>query len=84
MTFWSLIWRLVAYGIGDDWDTGDGLDLRKGSPTRTLIAQGIRAERRERGARIVRRFSRDPIVERRERLIEQRAAAARPRLRMVK
>lgn len=49
----------------------------RGTPTRQLIAASIRNERRERGAMICWRYSRDRVVEQRE----QKAARSRwPRL----
>jgi hypothetical protein len=69
-------WRTVlGYLLGDEpWEKPE-IDL-KSPAVRRMVARAIRANRREvRGARIVPKFSRDPVVERRERLVEQRAQA---------
>lgn len=73
---------LALMHVNDPWDGGQ-LDLKRPA-VRKMLARAIRANRHEvRGCRIVRRFSRDPVVERRERLLEQRAMTSRRHLRMV-
>lgn len=75
---------LIATHVNDPWDGGK-VDLKRPA-VRKMIARAIVANRRElRGVRIVRKYSRDPVVERRERLLEQQPPALPKRapLRMV-
>jgi hypothetical protein len=60
---------LALVHVNDPWD-GGVVDL-KSPAVRRMIARAIWADRRElRGVRIVRRYSRDPVVERREMSLE--------------
>ncbi len=80
-----LWWKSCAFGrrvllavlyVNDPWD--GGVVNLKSRAVRSMIARAIVARRRElRGARIVRKYSRDPVVERRERLLEQRKVPVR-------
>ena len=79
--FWD-----VVYALSAGWEPfrePDTLDLR--SPTlRKLMADALRRERQEqRGWQVYRRFSRDPVVDRRERKLAQQTAEARGRMRLA-
>lgn len=78
--FWD-----VVYALSAGWEPFREPDtLNLDSPTlRVLIARAIRNERRERGAMIVRRYSRDPVVDRRERKLAQQKAEASGRMRLA-
>ena len=66
------LWLALTH-VNEPWDERQ-IDMTR-PELRRMLARAIRTNRRElRGARIVRKYSRDPVVERRERLIEQRAA----------
>ena len=87
--FW---WKCCAFArrcllalvhVNDPWDSQQ-LDLERPA-LRRMIARAVWENRHEqRGARIVRKYSRDPVVERRERWIEQRKAAQGRVMRMVR
>jgi hypothetical protein len=88
--------RAVWLWLTDDVNRpGVALDLRRSSPrgrvTRKLIAEAIRTQRRENKVFIYRRYSRDSVVDGRERRVEARrladlerlaAAEARPKPRL--
>ena len=78
--FWD-----VVYALSKDWEPilPQGVLNLKSPTLRVLIARAIRNERRERGAMIVRRYSRDPVVDRRERKLAQQKAEARGLMRLA-
>jgi hypothetical protein len=79
--FLRRLW-LAAIHANDPWD-GGRIDVKRPA-VRRMLARARLSNRREAGAGIVRKYSRDPVVERRERLLEQgRATARRRNLRTV-
>lgn len=84
--FWKGVARKVWLALmtaNEPWTAGEVVDL-KSEAVRRMIARARLDRRRESGAGIVPKFSRDPVVERRERLVEQRAAAAEQRKPVLK
>jgi len=75
--FWKGVGRkvwLALMAANEPWTAGEVVDLRSAA-VRRMVARARLDRRRECGAGIVPKFSRDPVVERRERLVEQRAQA---------